>query len=78
MNIHEVFKRLSEEGITRVLVEGGAQLASTLVAEDLLDEVVLFRADEIGDGLTVVLLTAVRAELHLDISRHQRPRRGRR
>jgi diaminohydroxyphosphoribosylaminopyrimidine deaminase/5-amino-6-(5-phosphoribosylamino)uracil reductase len=44
VNIQEVFKRLAEEGITRVLVEGGAQLASTLVAEDLLDEVVLFRA----------------------------------
>ena len=44
VNIHEVFKRLAEDGITRVLVEGGAQLASTLVAEDILDEVVLFRA----------------------------------
>lgn len=44
LNIHEVFRNLSEEGLTRILVEGGAQLASTLVAEDLLDEVVLFRA----------------------------------
>lgn len=44
VNVNEVFRRLGEEGLTRVLVEGGAQLASTLVAEDLLDEVVLFRA----------------------------------
>ncbi len=44
LNINEVFAKLAGEGLTRVLVEGGSQLASTLVAEDLLDEVVLFRA----------------------------------
>jgi diaminohydroxyphosphoribosylaminopyrimidine deaminase/5-amino-6-(5-phosphoribosylamino)uracil reductase len=44
LDIHQVFRNLSEEGLTRILVEGGAQLASTLVAEDLLDEVILFRA----------------------------------
>jgi diaminohydroxyphosphoribosylaminopyrimidine deaminase / 5-amino-6-(5-phosphoribosylamino)uracil reductase len=35
---------LAEEGITRVLAEGGAQIASSLVSADLIDEVVIFRA----------------------------------
>lgn len=35
---------LAEKGFTRVLAEGGSQIASSLVADDLIDEVVLFRA----------------------------------
>ena len=35
---------LAAEGFTRVLVEGGANVASSLVAGDLADEVVIFRA----------------------------------
>jgi diaminohydroxyphosphoribosylaminopyrimidine deaminase/5-amino-6-(5-phosphoribosylamino)uracil reductase len=44
VDIAEVLAGLAKEGFTRVLAEGGAQIASTLVAEDLIDEVVLFRA----------------------------------
>lgn len=36
--------RLKEEGITRVLVEGGAQVARNFLYGDLVDEVMLFRS----------------------------------
>lgn len=44
LNLHEALGVLGEQGITRVLVEGGARLAASLFSEDLLDEIVLFRA----------------------------------
>jgi diaminohydroxyphosphoribosylaminopyrimidine deaminase / 5-amino-6-(5-phosphoribosylamino)uracil reductase len=44
LDIEDAFTQLAKQGFTRVLVEGGAQIASSLVAADLLDEVVLFRA----------------------------------
>lgn len=44
VDIGEVLARLADDGFTRVLVEGGSQIASTLVGEDLIDEAVLFRA----------------------------------
>lgn len=44
---------LAESGITRVLVEGGAHLAATLLRYDLVDRLVWFRAACVmgGDGL---------------------------
>jgi diaminohydroxyphosphoribosylaminopyrimidine deaminase/5-amino-6-(5-phosphoribosylamino)uracil reductase len=36
--------RLKEEGITRLLVEGGAQVARRLLESDLVDDVILFRS----------------------------------
>lgn len=44
VDIGEVLATLADDGFTRVFVEGGSQIASTLVGEDLIDEVVLFRA----------------------------------
>lgn len=44
LNLHQALTALAEQGITRVLVEGGARVAASLLAEDLLDEVILFRA----------------------------------
>jgi diaminohydroxyphosphoribosylaminopyrimidine deaminase/5-amino-6-(5-phosphoribosylamino)uracil reductase len=44
LNLAEVLTDLAERGITRVLTEGGAEVASSFVSADLLDEVVLFRA----------------------------------
>jgi len=44
IDIGETLARLADDGFTRVFVEGGSQIASTLVGEDLIDEVVLFRA----------------------------------
>jgi diaminohydroxyphosphoribosylaminopyrimidine deaminase/5-amino-6-(5-phosphoribosylamino)uracil reductase len=44
VDIGEVLETLAENGFTRVFAEGGAQIASSLVADDLLDDVVLIRA----------------------------------
>jgi diaminohydroxyphosphoribosylaminopyrimidine deaminase/5-amino-6-(5-phosphoribosylamino)uracil reductase len=44
VDIAALFALLGKEGFTRVLVEGGAEVAASLVSADLLDEVVLFRA----------------------------------
>lgn len=43
-DISGVLTLLAEEGVTSVLAEGGAQIASSLVSADLIDEVVIFRA----------------------------------
>jgi diaminohydroxyphosphoribosylaminopyrimidine deaminase/5-amino-6-(5-phosphoribosylamino)uracil reductase len=53
LDIEDAFTQLAKDGITRILVEGGAQIASSLVAADLLDEVVLFRAPVVvgADGV---------------------------
>jgi diaminohydroxyphosphoribosylaminopyrimidine deaminase/5-amino-6-(5-phosphoribosylamino)uracil reductase len=44
VDIAALFALLGKEGFTRVLAEGGAEVASSLVSTELLDEVVLFRA----------------------------------
>jgi diaminohydroxyphosphoribosylaminopyrimidine deaminase/5-amino-6-(5-phosphoribosylamino)uracil reductase len=44
IDIDAVLARLAEDGFARVFAEGGAQVASSLMAEDLIDEVVLIRA----------------------------------
>jgi diaminohydroxyphosphoribosylaminopyrimidine deaminase/5-amino-6-(5-phosphoribosylamino)uracil reductase len=44
LSLREVLARLADEGVTRVLVEGGASLWRAFAAEGLVDEVVLFEA----------------------------------
>jgi diaminohydroxyphosphoribosylaminopyrimidine deaminase/5-amino-6-(5-phosphoribosylamino)uracil reductase len=44
IDLDQLLEMLAAEGLTRVLVEGGANVASSLVAGDLADEVVIFRA----------------------------------
>ena len=44
VNLEEALRTLGNEGLTRILVEGGAEVAASFVSADLLDEVVLFRA----------------------------------
>jgi diaminohydroxyphosphoribosylaminopyrimidine deaminase / 5-amino-6-(5-phosphoribosylamino)uracil reductase len=44
IDIGEALARLAEDGFTRVFAEGGSQIASSLMADDLLDEVILIRA----------------------------------
>ena len=44
IDLNQLLETLAAEGFTRVLVEGGAEVASSLVAGDLADEVVIFRA----------------------------------
>jgi diaminohydroxyphosphoribosylaminopyrimidine deaminase/5-amino-6-(5-phosphoribosylamino)uracil reductase len=50
LDLGEVLKILAEQGITRLLVEGGPTVAAALVAADLVDEAVLLRSPKtIGD-----------------------------
>jgi diaminohydroxyphosphoribosylaminopyrimidine deaminase/5-amino-6-(5-phosphoribosylamino)uracil reductase len=55
LDLHVVLRGLAERGITRLLVEGGARVASSLVAADLVDEVWLLRGSEpIGAGIAAL------------------------
>jgi diaminohydroxyphosphoribosylaminopyrimidine deaminase/5-amino-6-(5-phosphoribosylamino)uracil reductase len=52
LDLDEVLKMLAEQGISRLMVEGGPKVAASLVSADLVDEAVLIRAGKmIGDGL---------------------------
>jgi len=52
LDVAEVLKTLGEQGITRLMVEGGSKIAASLIAADLVDEAVLIRADKsIGVGI---------------------------
>jgi diaminohydroxyphosphoribosylaminopyrimidine deaminase/5-amino-6-(5-phosphoribosylamino)uracil reductase len=53
VNLEAALKQLGDIGITRLLVEGGSRVASSLVALDVVDEVVLFRAPVVvgADGV---------------------------
>jgi diaminohydroxyphosphoribosylaminopyrimidine deaminase / 5-amino-6-(5-phosphoribosylamino)uracil reductase len=52
-DVSAVLKFLAERGITRLTVEGGPTLAASLVAADLVDEAMLFRAAKVvgADGI---------------------------
>jgi diaminohydroxyphosphoribosylaminopyrimidine deaminase/5-amino-6-(5-phosphoribosylamino)uracil reductase len=56
LDLPSVLNALSEKGITRLLVEGGARVASSFVAAGLVDEIWLLRgADPIGaDGVAAL------------------------
>jgi diaminohydroxyphosphoribosylaminopyrimidine deaminase/5-amino-6-(5-phosphoribosylamino)uracil reductase len=49
-------RRLGGEGITRLLVEGGSRLARSLLEDDLVDEVILFRSPQVLGGNIVPAL----------------------
>jgi diaminohydroxyphosphoribosylaminopyrimidine deaminase/5-amino-6-(5-phosphoribosylamino)uracil reductase len=56
LDLAEMLRALAERGITRLLVEGGARVASSFVAADLADEFWLLRGREaIGAGGIAVL-----------------------
>jgi diaminohydroxyphosphoribosylaminopyrimidine deaminase/5-amino-6-(5-phosphoribosylamino)uracil reductase len=44
LDLPAVLERLANEGITRVMVEGGARVARSLLQADLVDEIILFRS----------------------------------
>ena len=52
-------RELARRGITRLLVEGGARLAASLLHEDLVDEIVWFRAPSILGGDAVAAVDAL-------------------
>ena len=53
LDMADALRRLAEGGVTRVLCEGGGQLAAALLAAGLVDEVALFTAGRAigGDGV---------------------------
>jgi len=53
LDLHVVLKELARRGITRLMVEGGAQVAASFVAADLVDEVWLYRSKKVvgSDGV---------------------------
>jgi diaminohydroxyphosphoribosylaminopyrimidine deaminase/5-amino-6-(5-phosphoribosylamino)uracil reductase len=53
LDLHQVLKTLVEQGITRLMVEGGPTVAASFVAADLVDEAFLLRGEKtIGaDGI---------------------------
>jgi diaminohydroxyphosphoribosylaminopyrimidine deaminase/5-amino-6-(5-phosphoribosylamino)uracil reductase len=64
VDLAAILRALSERGVTRLLVEGGARVASSFVAAGLVDEVWLLRGpDPIGDdgvaALGALPLTAI-------------------
>jgi diaminohydroxyphosphoribosylaminopyrimidine deaminase/5-amino-6-(5-phosphoribosylamino)uracil reductase len=63
LDLAEVLTVLAEKGYQRVLAEGGAEIASSLVGEDLLDEVVIYRAPVVvgADGVRALGGTALSA-----------------
>ena len=52
MDIVQAVTALAERGITRLLVEGGAQIAASLLRADLVDRIAWFHAPTVmgGDG----------------------------
>jgi diaminohydroxyphosphoribosylaminopyrimidine deaminase/5-amino-6-(5-phosphoribosylamino)uracil reductase len=70
LDLDEVMKVLAEQGITRLMVEGGPIVAASFVGGDLVDEAVLLRAEKtVGptgiDALEGMALGALRESLHL-------------
>ncbi|MEE2995878.1 MAG: bifunctional diaminohydroxyphosphoribosylaminopyrimidine deaminase/5-amino-6-(5-phosphoribosylamino)uracil reductase RibD, partial [Pseudomonadota bacterium] len=55
VDIKKALQMLGEEGITRLMVEGGGRLISSLLRGDLVDRLVWFRAPKLvgGDGIAV-------------------------
>jgi diaminohydroxyphosphoribosylaminopyrimidine deaminase/5-amino-6-(5-phosphoribosylamino)uracil reductase len=52
LDLPAVLRALAEKGVTKLMVEGGARVASSFVAAGLVDEVWLLRGPEaIGDGV---------------------------
>ena len=46
LDLDAVLRSLAGDGVTRVLVEGGPTISATLIAADLVDEVVIARGTE--------------------------------
>lgn len=56
VNTHDALHRLAVAGVTRLLCEGGAGLAGSLMEEGLVDDLILFTAGKVigGDGLNSI------------------------
>lgn len=67
--LRDVLAQLAGEGITRLLVEGGAGVWRAFAAEGLVDEVVLFQAGGTGSGAADAEALAGRYAPGLDLAR---------
>ncbi len=56
INIKEALQAITAEGVTRLLIEGGATLMTSFLSMDLFDELLWFRAPSImgGEGLNAI------------------------
>ena len=56
LDIKAIIKNISKLGYTRILVEGGAKLAASLVNNDMIDEIAWFRASKImgSNGINAI------------------------
>jgi len=56
LSIGDALLQLADVGVTRLLCEGGGQISTALIAEDVVDELVLFQAGRTfgGDGAAAV------------------------
>lgn len=56
VNLKQTFSKISKLGITRLMIEAGGHLASALITEGLVDDLIVYRAPTLigGDGLSSV------------------------
>jgi diaminohydroxyphosphoribosylaminopyrimidine deaminase/5-amino-6-(5-phosphoribosylamino)uracil reductase len=71
LDLHACLLRLADEGITRLLVEGGAQVARSLLEADLIDEIMLFRSPVTLGGQIVPALAGLPLSALLHCGRFQ-------
>jgi diaminohydroxyphosphoribosylaminopyrimidine deaminase/5-amino-6-(5-phosphoribosylamino)uracil reductase len=57
LDLHAALRALGDRGITRLLVEGGARVATALIASDAVDRILWYRAPRLigGDGLSAIV-----------------------
>jgi diaminohydroxyphosphoribosylaminopyrimidine deaminase/5-amino-6-(5-phosphoribosylamino)uracil reductase len=68
--LESVLERLGSRGITRLMVEGGPSLASAMLADDFVDEAVLFHSEmTIGEGGLPALDPRAQRMLHRHLKR---------
>jgi len=68
--LRTVLEHLGSRGITRLMVEGGPSLASAMLADDLVDEAVLFHSETmIGEGGLPALDPRAQTMLHRHLKR---------
>ena len=56
LDINTVIRKISDLGYMRVLVEGGSKLSASLLNENLIDQIIWFRASKIlgGNGIDAI------------------------
>lgn len=65
LDLHQAFKALTQRGICSILVEGGQQLSSALIARNMVDRLQLFIAPYLmGNGLRSVVVDRLGEHAH--------------